>query len=164
MKKKLPFIVLLSLIIVIAAIGGGVYYFKPSLRSPEFISIEKIDYVDTDGADILFNAQAKFHNPNNFEAQILNSELKVISKELEIARISQSNISKIDAHSDFSIQFKFNINIAQISLSHGLSGVLANLLSDVKEIPVHFSGYTRVKSRGEVYKIPIEYNQILKFK
>jgi LEA14-like dessication related protein len=162
MKKRFQFIVLLSLIIGIAI--GGVYYFKPSLRAPEFISIEKIDYIETNGTDLLFNARAKFYNPNNFEAQILNSELKVISKDIEVARISQSNISKIDANSTFNVEFKFNINVAQLSLSHGLSGVLANLLSDVKEIPVHFSGYTRVKSRGEVYKIPIEYDQILKFK
>jgi len=81
-----------------------------------------------------------------------------------VAKISQSNISKVKAHSNFNVEFKFKINLAQLSVSHGLSGVLANILSEEKEIPVHFTGYTRLRSKGEVYKIPIEFDQTLKFK
>jgi LEA14-like dessication related protein len=141
-----------------------ILYFKSNFRSPEFISIEKVQYLETIGTDVFFNAQANFHNPNSFDAQILNSELKILSKDLQIAQISQSNICKVNSKSYFKIDFKFKIDIAELSLSHGIAGVLANLLSETKEIPVHFIGYTRVRCKGIVYKIPIDVDQKLIFK
>ncbi len=162
MKKRFKYLILSACLLLF--IFCAVLYFKSNLRSPEFISIEKIEYIETIGPEVFFNAHANFYNPNNFEAQILNSELELISKDLEVAKISQSNISKVKAHSNFNVEFKFKINLAQLSVSHGLSGVLANILSEEKEIPVHFTGYTRFRSRGQVYKIPIEFDQILKFK
>jgi len=154
---------LVFLLMLIGIISAVLFYYKTNFRSPEFISIENVQFIETKGTDAFFNAQAKFYNPNDFDAQIINSELKIISKELQIADISQSNICKIDAKSYFIIDFKFKIDIAQLSLSQGISGVLSNFLSETKEIPVKFMGYTRVKSDGIVYKIPIDFNQKLIF-
>lgn len=156
---------LLLLILLIAFVSIFlVLYYRSVFSTPEFISIEQVQYIETNGSEVSFKAQANFYNPNEFDAQILNSELKIISKDLQIAQISQSNICKIKAKSPFNIEFKFKIDIAQLSVSHGISGVLASLLSEIKEIPVHFTGYTRVKSNSTVYKIPIDFDQKLRFK
>lgn len=162
MIRRYWFIFLILFIGIVSAVF--ILYFKSNFRSPEFISIEKIQYTETIGTEAFFNSQANFHNPNAFDAQILNSELKIFSKDIPIAQISQSNVCKINAKSDFNIDFKFKIDIAQLSLSHGISGVLANLLSETKEIPVHFIGYTRVRCNGVIYKIPIDCDQKLIFK
>lgn len=162
MLRRYWYIILILLIGTISILY--MVYYKTNFSAPEFISIERVQYIETTGTEAHFNALANFHNPNTFSAQILNSELKIISNDVEIARISQSNISKINPQSDFNIEFKFKIDIAQLSLSHGISGVLVNLLSETKEIPVHFNGYTRVKCDGTVYKIPVDFDQKLIFK
>ena len=104
MKKRFKYLILSACLLLF--IFCAVLYFKSNLRSPEFISIEKIEYIETIGPEVFFNAHANFYNPNNFEAQILNSELELISKDLEVAKISQSNISKVKAHKSCAIERK----------------------------------------------------------
>ena len=162
MKNKILWLVF-GLLLTIGALVTY-RYFNGLLLAPEFKTIDSVEFQKINDSKAYFTAEATFFNPNDLEAQLLNSEIKVLSKGLEIAGISQSNYSKIRGKSAFKVRFNFYLDVSNLSLSHGLSGLLANMLSENKEIPVHFSGYTRVKSQGDVFKIPIESDQILVLK
>lgn len=161
MSRKLLFGIL-TLALLIVSIG---IFLKIKFNSkiPELKSISQVELVQLDGTKADFVALANFYNPNNFNGQVLNSEVKVISNGFEIANISQSDHVYIGSLSDFKVPLKFSLKLSELGMSHGLSGFIEKALSDKRKISVHFSGYTRVKNNGVVFKIPIEIDQEIVF-
>ncbi len=160
MMKKIIIALLLLL-----AIGFGIYYYLLSnIKSPEFKEIRIVETTVLSLDKVKVKAEAIFYNPNIQDGVLLNTEIKAYTKDIFIANISQLEKVVILSKQEFKIPLVFDVNPFQIGLSHGLSGIFENALKEEKELPIRFEGYCRIKSLNTIQKIPIVYEDIIKFK
>lgn len=152
-------------LLLLLAIGFGVYYYLLSnIKSPEFKEIRIVETTVLSLDKVKVKAEAIFYNPNIQDGVLLNTEIKAYTKDIFIANISQLEKVDILSKQKFKIPLVFDVNPFQIGLSHGLSGIFENALKEEKELPIRFEGYCRIKSLNTIQKIPIVYEDIIKFK
>ncbi|MES2617018.1 MAG: hypothetical protein V4613_04015 [Bacteroidota bacterium] len=151
-------------ILGILVIGGlCIWLFYNPLKEPTFVNIKNL-VVDTMVGNIAsVHGTAVFNNPNKLDAQLLNTELKAFSNDAYIGTVSQTAISTIPGNSDFEIPLTLTVDVLKLGYSQSLSGLLTNALNKQKMIPVKFEGYCRIKILNSVHKIPVTFEDELKF-
>jgi LEA14-like dessication related protein len=156
---------LLFFLLVIAAIIIGIWvYFLRTFKEPVFIAIRDLQVVKLENEMAEISAIAVLNNPNAISAQLLNTELKAYSNEILIASVSQTHISDIPAESNFDIPLKFSVNLLKLGMSQSISGVLENIMNEERIIPVRFEGYCRIRNKEHTFKIPVTYEDKIRFK
>lgn len=156
--------IFLLLTIVILLVIGGIYIFKSyKIHSPEFVGIRNIELINVTDQSANVKAILVFHNPNTFEAQLLNTQIKVFSNDVFIAEVSQNDLTKIGASQDFDVPFSFSVDLIRLGLSQGLAGLIDQALSTEKKLPLRFEGYCRIRSKNDIFKIPINFEEQIVF-
>jgi LEA14-like dessication related protein len=151
------------LILAGLAVWSWVHFFK-SFKEPVFITIKDIKIHKMEGTVAEVSGIAVFNNPNAISAKLLNTELKAYSNDVQVGQISQTNISDIPAGMNFEVPLKFNTDLLKLGMSQSLSGIIEKMLNEVREVPIRFEGYCRIKNNETIYKIPITYEDKLIFK
>lgn len=144
---------------------GIIWYFikKNTITAPEFIGIKSIELLEIKEEKANASSILIFHNPNKMEAQLINTQIKVYSEDVYVASVSQTGLTHIQAEKDFEVPFQFEFDMLKFGMSKGLSGLIGQALSNEKQIPLRFEGYCRVKVADEVFKIPVNYEETLRF-
>lgn len=153
--------IIIAALIVIAGIIAWLL-FNP-FKEPAFITIKNIEIDSMSGNIASVRGIAVFNNPNNLDATLLNTELKVYSNSAFIGNVSQTAISNIEAKSEFKIPLHFQIDLLKLGYSQSLAGLIENALNREKIIPVRFEGYCRIITLGATHKIPVEFEDKLRF-
>ncbi len=148
---------------VILALGITAWFVFNPFKEPTFITIRDIEIEKMEGNIASIKAIAVFNNPNNLDATLLNTELKVYSNSAYIGNVSQTGLSEIKARSDFDIPLHFQVDLLKLGYSQSLAGLVENALNKEKVLPIKFDGYCRIKTLGAVHKIPVEFEDKLKF-
>lgn len=158
MLKKIFFL----LVLIAIGIAAWLYFFKP-IKEPVFLNMKivSIDKIENNNAKI--HAVAIFENPNPISATLLNTELKAFSNGVAIGNVSQTAISAINAKSKFEVPLTLNVDLLKAGLSQSISGLLENVLKKEKIIPIKFDGYCRIKTFNTTHKIPIVFEDKLRF-
>ncbi len=157
LKKSIILIAITSVIIIAWQL------FNP-LKEPTFKNIKSIEMDSLNGNIVNVRAIAVFNNPNSMEATLLNTELKVYSNDAFVGNVSQTDISEIAPKCDFELPLYFQIDLLKLGYSQSLAGLLENALNKEKVIPIRFEGYCRIKTLGATHKIPITFEDKLRFK
>ncbi len=157
MVKK---IIIFSVILIGAFIAWRVY--NP-FKEPTFVAINAFAIEKMEGQVANVKATAVFNNPNDLDATLLNTELKVYSNGAFVGNISQTAITPIMAKCNFELPLYFKIDLLKLGYSQSIGGLLENALNKEKAFPVRFEGYCRIKTLGAVHKIPIEFADEIKF-
>ena len=134
-----------------------------NLRIPEFKSIQNIESLGNEGLRYRFKADLQFYNPNRRQAELLNTEIRIFCEDLETATAHQIENVQINPDADFIVPIDFEVDAFHLARSQTLSGILDQVMSKEKKIKVIFKGYTRVRISGEIFKIPIDQEEILRF-
>lgn len=145
--------------------GLTVYVWMQSKQSvfkaPEFVSIDSLSCVKITSSQLQFTAVVTMVNKAELQGQLLNTEIKINNNQYTIARVSQTNIQVIQALSTFRVPIVFSVDLINLSMAQGVSGLISAALGEKRSLPVHFSGNTKIKWQGMVIKIPIEVDQNL---
>lgn len=158
--KKILIIATLSLTIIVLLW----LVFKPKVSPPQFLGISDIEVISSNAQATEIKANIRLYNPNKINAQLINTELSVLTDEVKFANISQVNISTIEPETEFKVPLKFNIDLVKFGSLQGLSRLLEKLLNENRQIPVKFSGYCRLRIDEDIYKIPIDYDETITLK
>lgn len=153
----------LFILIILLLTGALVWLFYNPLKEPSFVRIRQLTVDTMVGNIATVKAIAVFNNPNTLDAQLLNTELKAYSNDAFIGTVSQTAITTIPGNSDFDVYLTLKADVMKLGYSQSLSGLLTNALSRTKEVPVKFEGYCRIKILGAVHKIPVSFEDKLKF-
>jgi len=121
MLKKILFFLLL----VVIGIAAWIYFFKP-IKEPVFLNMKIIAIEKLENNNAQITAVAIFNNPNPIGATLLNTELKAFSNDVQIANVSQTAITAINAKSNFEVPLTFKIDLLKAGLSQSISGLLEN--------------------------------------
>ncbi len=154
--------ILILIVLLVVGIAAWLYFFKP-IKEPVFLNMKiiSIDKIENNNARI--QVVAIFDNPNPIGATLLNTELKAFSNGVAIGNVSQTAISTINAKSKFEVLLTLNVDLLKAGLSQSISGLLENVLKKEKIIPIKFDGYCRIKTFNTIHKIPIVFEDKLKF-
>lgn len=150
------------MLLVIIGIVAWLYFFNP-IKEPVFVNMKILGIEKLENNMVKISAVAIFNNPNRISATLLNTELKAYSNDVFIANVSQTTISSIPANSTFEVPLTFNIDVLKVGLSQSVSGILENILNKEKVISIKFDGYCRIKTFNTTHKIPIVFEDKLKF-
>ena len=146
-------------------LGVTVYVWMQSKQSlfkaPEFVSIDSLNCMEITASQMTFSAVVTMVNNADVQGQLLNTEIKINNNQYTIARVSQTNIQDIQAMSTFNVPITFTVDLINLSMAQGVSGLISAALGEKRSLPVHFSGNTKIKWQGVVIKIPIEVDQNL---
>ncbi len=146
-------------------LGVTVYLWMQSKQSlfkaPEFVSIDSLNCMEITASQMTFSAVVTMVNNADIQGQLLNTEIKINNNQYTIARVSQTNIQDIQAMSTFNVPITFTVDLINLSMAQGVSGLISAALGEKRSLPVHFSGNTKIKWQGVVIKIPIEVDQNL---
>ena len=146
-------------------LGVTVYVWMQSKQSlfkaPEFVSIDSLNCMEITASQMTFSAVVTMVNNADIQGQLLNTEIKINNNQYTIARVSQTNIQDIQAMSTFNVPITFTVDLINLSMAQGVSGLISAALGEKRSLPVHFSGNTKIKWQGVVIKIPIEVDQNL---
>ena len=146
-------------------LGVTVYLWMQSKQSlfkaPEFVSIDSLNCMEITASQMTFSAVVTMVNNADVQGQLLNTEIKINNNQYTIARVSQTNIQDIQAMSTFNVPITFTVDLINLSMAQGVSGLISAALGEKRSLPVHFSGNTKIKWQGVVIKIPIEVDQNL---
>ena len=146
-------------------LGVTVYVWMQSKQSlfkaPEFVSIDSLNCMEITASQMKFSAVVTMVNNADIQGQLLNTEIKINNNQYTIARVSQTNIQDIQAMSTFNVPITFTVDLINLSMAQGVSGLISAALGEKRSLPVHFSGNTKIKWQGVVIKIPIEVDQNL---
>jgi len=155
--------ILVAMLIVI--VGMLVWFYWPgTIREPEFITIRNMQLRQTGQFEAEAKATAVFFNPNKIEAVLLNTELKVYSKESMIGQISQTDVSRIPPMSEFDFPLRFRVNALEVAYSQGLSSMVEKMLNENREIPIEIKGYCRIKAKDQIFSVPVHHRDVIRFK
>ena len=158
MKKWLILVVLLLL-------GTIVFVWIQSRQSvfeaPELLSIDSLNCIEMSPKQLTFSAVVTMINKADVKGQLLNTDIKINNNQYTIARVSQTYIQDIQALSTFRVPIVFSVDLINLSMAQGVSGLISAALGEKRSLPVHFSGNTKIKWQGMVIKIPIEVDQNL---
>ncbi len=151
-------------ILVLCAASITFWYLSNRIQSPEFVKIANIQLSDFENNVATCHADVVLLNPNKFKAKLIYTDISVFSNDLKVANISQTSVSEIPAHKEFSLPLSCKINLINSIGSQGLSGIIEKALSSEKKLPLNFEGHCRVVINGNAYKIPISFQETIVFK
>jgi LEA14-like dessication related protein len=156
------FVLITAVVLILSVL---IYYLisRSLILQPEFKEIKDVKLISMTEELAEVEAIAVFFNPNQREARLLNSELKVYAEDIQVASVSQSSMAEIQANSVFEIPIRFKTDLYKLGYSQTISGLLENALNNEHKIKLRFIGYCRLKVSDKVYRIPIEYEDLIVF-
>ncbi len=156
---------LLVAIVILFALGIGLYlYFVNTFKEPVFLSIRDLKVIRQEGNLAEISAIAVFDNPNDLSATLLNTELKAYSNDVQVGFVSQTNITDIPPAARFEVPFRLTVDLLKLGMSQSISGLVEKLINEERDLPIRFEGYCRIKNGETNYKIPVTYEDKLRFK
>lgn len=152
------------LILLLVGVGYYLYQRGVAIKQPEFKSVSNIVVDSVVKYMAYVKCDVNFYNPNRLGAQLYNTELKILSNDVEVGQVFQSSHTEIPPQSEFKVPLSFKIDLIKAGYSQTLSGLINQALSKEKKLPVKFKGVARIKALGITQKVDIEFQDELLIK
>ena len=155
------------LLLIVILVGAGYYFYQQgltSIKQPEFKSVSNVVVDSVIKYMAYVKCDVNFYNTNRLGAQLYNTELKILSNDVEVGQVFQSSHTQIPPQSEFKVPLSFKIDLIKAGYSQTLSGLLNQALSKEKKLPVKFKGVARIKALGITQKVEIEFQDELLIK
>lgn len=152
------------LILLLVGVGYYLYQQGVAIKQPEFKSVSNIVVDSVVKYMAYVKCDVNFYNPNRLGAQLYNTELKILSNDVEVGQVFQSSHTEIPPQSEFKVPLSFKIDLIKAGYSQTLSGLINQALSKEKKLPVKFKGVARIKALGITQKVDIEFQDELLIK
>ncbi len=159
MNKKKYFI--LFLIISLIVLVTLKFFIKKEIKQPEFKRIDNISIINSSQSKMVLSANMVFYNPNKKNALLLNTYLKIFSKEIQIGTISSQEVTELNKLSEVSIPTIIELDLNNLKSSQNLSELLETVLNDSKGLEVTFKGDVKVSVGKMNFTIPINHKEII---
>ena len=132
-----------------------------SLKQPSFLGIDPPKVLAANSREIKVMGVVHFNNPNKASMSLKQMKIEMSSNDNLLGVFLQDTEARIEALSDFSVPFTISFSPKQLG-----NNLLATALSVFSErkLKVKFRGYAKIGGKKRGFKIPLIYNQVLKFK
>lgn len=124
-------------------------------QQPIFKEIRHLQWGGFSKGNINLTGEALFNNPNLFGGTMTSMELDVFVDNEKSGHVSQRDPIVVPANQDFTIP------ITAVLTSQNLLGKALSFLTK-KEMKVRFNGYITIKAVEVNFKVPVNYEQVLK--
>lgn len=152
--------ILILLVVVVLSITGWLIFRLESPKEPEFREIRNAELLNVQGNEAEIFAEVVFYNPNRFGITLLNTDLRVLIDDEEVARLTQTIMTDIRPHSEFTLPLRCKADLLKLGLSQTLSGMLLKLLDQEKrKFRLRLSGTCRFKNRNSIVRLPIDHEE-----
>lgn len=125
-------------------------------KEPQFKDFKNLKFSGISGNKIKLTGEAIFNNPNVFGITLTNTDLDVYLDNEKSGHVLQKNSIAVPANANFSVPVNVDVE------TKNLLGKAFSLLTK-KDIKVRFNGYITVKALELDIKVPVNYEQPLKF-
>lgn len=147
-NNRIPFAIFCLLIMFFVACDAP--------QQPEFKNFKNLKFNGLKGKKINLTGEAIFNNPNIFGITLTNTDLDVYLDNEKSGHVLQKNSIAVPANSDFSVPVNVDVE------TKNLLGKALSLLTK-KDIKVRLNGYITVKAMDLDIKVPVNYEQPLKY-
>lgn len=122
----------------------------PKLRMIEFVKMEKTD-VKTQGANLKWEGNAVFNNPNGFGVRLKKTEVFAFMGNDTIAQVMPEKSIKIKRKREFRIPLTVDLNLGNKNTINGILNVIQK-----KDTDVDIKGYIIISKWPFKKKLPID--------
>ncbi len=130
-------------------------------KVPEFDKIHRLKVHHIGEKFVTLKGSAVFNNPNKASFKVKNINVVVNYKDVDVATITNTALTKIPASQEFDIPFAIKIPTA--ALRKNLISDLINIIGG-KRVNLKFNGNLTVSKFGVNREVPIDYEKSVKVK
>lgn len=151
-------------LIILVAIGLGVYFVMTNRAAPEFVEVSKISVGNmklSPSPSFDLSAELEFNNPNSFGLTIKKVQCDIIIEGDKVTNIAYSKDIEVPANAHFAIPLETNIKLNEESFKRLFgANLFESLLSN--ELKMKFQGDMTLSKFGISRTIPFTYDYTYK--
>lgn len=140
-------------------IATAVFSCKKPDKELEFKHVENIKVKKVTGEEVLLSADAVFYNPNDVKMKLREIDVEVYIIDNKVGKINQNIKTTIPALNDFTVPFDAVFNIKQV----GGLGTLLSIMGG-RKLQVRYDGHIKVTVHGVPFKVPVDYENEVRFR
>jgi len=135
-----------------------------SVLEPTVERIEDVDIVEMTKSKLELNAFMVLKNPNGFELDLDNADLKVYVDDIELAQIDQTYETTMPKEGEFNMPININMDLDKLYNDNPLAAIGKGLqiMSD-KKLNVQFKGTILVGKGMAKISVPVDQMEEVKF-
>ena len=132
-----------------------------SLKAPTFLGIDSAEMSTLNAGEIAIKSAVRLNNPNKAGLFLKEMKIEMSSNNNVLGVFMQQVEAPILGMSDFSVPF--SINFDPKTLGNNLLATALSMFTEQK-LKLKFRGYVKVGGKKRGFKIPLFYNETIKFK
>jgi hypothetical protein len=132
-------------------------------ESPEFVSVENINILDSNKENFTLTANMNFANPNHVGGTINLKKIDLLINKQKVGSI-QSPDFEVPAQDNFTVPLTFQVKYKDITQNaeNNITGIINSLIS--KKIEVQYQGIATYKLSLFSYDYPVDYSEVILLK
>lgn len=128
-------------------------------EEPEFRYVRNVQVQKITGSEVLLNAEAVFYNPNDMRMKLRGVDVDVYVADKKVGEIEQDLKTRIPALDEFVVPFNATFNIAEVGVMSTLMSVMGG-----KKLRVRYDGHIKVTVNGLPFRVPVDYEDEVRFR
>ncbi|MEM9548544.1 MAG: LEA type 2 family protein [Bacteroidota bacterium] len=135
-----------------------------SILEPTVERVEDVDIVEMTRSKLELNAFMVLKNPNGFELDLDNADMKVYVDDIELAEINQTYETTMPKEGEFKMPININMDLDKLYNDNPLEALSKGLqiMSD-KKLNVQFKGTILVGKGPAKISVPIDQEEEVRF-